>query len=235
MKHVVVVDEFGRDYSADLTKGVRNAGFDISSFVMLDDMLSAAGASGSVASGFQAISSAAYSDQFGLVTMSGLVNTVTTPAIFSSGTTPRDVVRAYMSNLAISASPIDNVSFDMGYKLRLSGRINEYDTNSSQAYSGLFLSASAVNSPYASLTDGGNYVGATVNLADGLNIRTGVSWMSPDRQWAGAPASDLLARYAAQNQPSAVAQRDANAAVMSVLELCQLGRSWCRRITDGRT
>ena len=211
-----MVDAFGRDYSADLTKAVHNTGFDISSFVMLDQALSATSTPGTVSSGFEAISSAAFSPQLGLVTMSGLVNTVTTPAIFSSGAAARDVVRGYVSNMAISASPTEAVSFDMGYKLRLSGRINDYDANSSQAYAGLFLSASAVNSPYASLTNGGDYVGTTVNLADGLNVRTGFSWMNPDREWTGAPASDLLARYAAQNQSSAFEQRDANAAVMSV-------------------
>ena len=179
LKHVVVVDQFGRGYSADLTKAVRNTGFDISSFFALDQLLSAASSPGTVSSGFEGISSAVYSPQLGLITMSGLVNTVTTPAIFSSGVSARDVVRGYMSNLAISAAPVEGVSFDMGYRLHLAGRINEYDANSSQAYAGLFLSASAVNSPYASLTSGGNYVGSTINLADGLNVRTGFSWMSP--------------------------------------------------------
>lgn len=215
LKSVVVADEFGRAYSADLTKGVRNDGFDISSFVMLDQLLSTSGSPGTTASGLQAVSSAAYSPQLGLVTMSGLVNTVTTPAVFASTPTTRDVVRSSMSNLAISASPIADVSFDMGYKLRLAGRINEYDANSSQAYSGLFLSASAVNSPYAGLTDGGNYVGSTVRLVDGLDVRTGFSWMSPDHQQA-SPAFDPLAQYDMHNQSGTFAQRDANAAFMSV-------------------
>ncbi len=215
LKHVIVVDQFGRDYSADLTKAVRNTGFDISSFLTLDQALGQANATGAVASGLQAISSAVYSPQLGLITMSGLVNTITTPAMFSSDAATRDVVRGYMSNLAISASPTEAVSFDMGYKLRLSGRINEYDANSSPAYAGLFVSASAVNSPYASLTNGGNYIGTTVNLADGLNLRTGFSWMSPDSQWSGAPASDQLARYDMQNQ-SVFERRNANAAVMGL-------------------
>jgi len=216
LKKVVAVDSYGRAYSADLTRGVSAAGFDISPFVMLDQLLTTSDAPGTVSSGLQAVSSAGYTPQLGLVTMSGLVDTVTTPAVFASAPASHDVVRGYVSNLAISASPNADLTFDMGYKLRLAGRINEYDANSSQAYSGLYLSASAVNSPYASLTDGGNYVGSTVKLADGLKLRTGFSWMSPNGQPTVPLTSDRLAQYAMHNQSGAFDQRTANAAVMSV-------------------
>jgi len=216
LKKVVAVDSFGRAYSADLTKGVSVAGFDISSFVMLDQLLTTSDAPGSVASGLQAVSNARYTPELGLVTISGLVETVTTPAVFASSPASHDVARGYVSNLAISASPTSDVSFDVGYKLRLAGRINEYDANSSQAYSGLYLSASAVNSPYASLTDGGNYIGTTINLADGLNLRSGFSWLAPDSQQTVPLTSDKLARYAMRNESSTLEQRAANAAVMGL-------------------
>ena len=216
LKTVVAVDSYGRSYSADLTKGVSTSGFDISGFVMLDQLLATSSAPGTIASGYQAVSTAGYTPQLGLVTMSGLVNTVTTPAVFANGPASRDVVQGYMSNLAISASPSEDVTFDMGYKLRLAGRINEYDANSSQAYSGLFLSASAVNSPYASLTDGGNYIGTTIKVADNIDVRTAFSWLSPNGQQTVLPANDLLAYYDMHHQTAPFEQRDANAAVMSV-------------------
>jgi len=217
LKKVVAVDSFGRAYSADLTQGVRNDGFDLSSFVLLDNLLTTSSAPGTVASGLQTISTAGYSEQLGLVTMSGLVDTVTTPAAFAATPTTRDLVHGYVSNLAISAAPSEGLTFDAGYRLRLAGRINEYDANSSQAYSGLFLSASAVNSPYAALTDGGNYFGTTVALADGLKLRTGFSWLSPDSQKPFTPAaSDQLARYALRNQTSQFDQRGANATTVSL-------------------
>ena len=78
------------------------------------------------------------------------------------------------------------------------------------------LSASAVNSPYASLTDGGNYAGATVNLADGLNVRTGYSWMTPDGQQPCRSLPTSWRTYAMHNQTGAFDQRTANAAVMSM-------------------
>ncbi len=216
LKKVVAVDGYGRTYSADLTKGVSSEGFDISGFVMLDQLLTSSSAPGTVSSGYQAITSAGYSPQLGLVTMSGLVDRVTTPAVFAASPASRDVVQGYMSNLAISASPSEDLSFDMGYKLHLAGRINEFDANSSQAYSGLYLSASAVNSPYASLTDGGNYVGTTIKVADGLNVRTGFTWMTPNGQQSVLPANDLLAYYDMHHQAAPFEQRAANAAIMGV-------------------
>jgi len=216
LKKVVAVDGFDRTYTADLSKGVRNDGFDVSSFVMLDQLLSTASAPGSVSSGLMAVSSAAYAPELGLVTMSGMVNTVTTPATLASGATSRDVVRSTMSNLAVSASPFEDVSFDMGYRLRLSGRINQYDAGASEAYSGLFLSASAVNSPYASLTDGGNYAGATVSLADGLSVRTGYSWLASGLPHEGLLTSSKVDGYTVHDPSGNFDQRGASAAVVSV-------------------
>lgn len=216
LKNVVVVDKFDRAYSADLTRGVRNDGFDVSSFVMLDQLLATSSAPGAVQSGLKAISSEGYSPELGAITMSGLVNTVTTPAAFASAPTTRDVVQGYVSNLAVSASPFQDVSFDMGYKLRLSGRINQYDAGASPAYSGLFLSASAVNSPYVSLTDGGNYAGTTISLADGLDVRTGYTWMTGGKQQSGILTSSRIEGGSVPTASSAFDQRSANAAVMSV-------------------
>jgi subtilisin family serine protease len=216
LKKVVAVDSFNRAYTADLTKGVHNDGFDVSSFVMLDQLLSTASTPGSVASGLRAVSGAAYSPELGLVTMSGMFNSVTTPAMFASGATARDVVSTTMTNLAVSASPFEDVTFDMGYRLRLSGRVNQYDAGASEAYSGLFLSASAVNSPYASLTDGGNYAGATINLADGLSVRTGYSWLAAGSPQSGLITTSKLDGYTVHDPSGAFDQRGATSAVVSM-------------------
>jgi subtilisin family serine protease len=215
LQNVIVVDKFGRDYTADLTKGIRNDGFDASSFLMLNQLLSES-APGTVESGLKAVSNEVYSPQLGLVTMSGLVNTITTPAAFAPGVTTQDVVRGYMSNVAVSASPFNSVGVDLGYRLRLSGRFNQYDAATSPAYAGLFLSASAVNSPYASLTDGGNYAGTTINLADGLDVRTGYSWLAPQTQQSDLSSLSEFARYVNKSSSNMFDQRGANAAIMGV-------------------
>src|SRR4029077_16869598 len=112
--------------------------------------------------------------------------------------------------------PTADISFDMGYRLNLAGRINEFDANSSPAFSGLFLSASAVNSPYASLTSGGNYAGTTIRLVDGLDVRAGYSWMNPDRQQSILTDPNQHASNLAYTQENGFDQRAANGAVMSV-------------------
>jgi hypothetical protein len=136
--------------------------------------------------------------------------------MFASGATARNVVSTTMTNLAVSASPFEDVSFDMGYRLRLAGRVNQYDAGASEAYSGLFLSASAVNSPYASLTDGGNYAGATINLADGLNVRTGYSWLASGMPQSGLITTSKVDGYTVHNPSGDFAQRGATAAVVSM-------------------
>ena len=216
LKNVIVADKFGRAFTADLTKGVSNAGFDASSFLMLDQALSASSTPGSVPSGLRAISSEGYAPALGYVSMSGLVTTTSTPAAFATSPTARDIVRGEVSDLALSISPSSSVTFDAGYRLRLSGRLNQYDTAASPAYSGLFLSASAVNSPYASLTDGGNYAGATINLVDGLDVRTGYSWMSGGRQQSNVAQTPELSSGTLIDPAAAIAQRGANAAVVSL-------------------
>src|SRR5579862_116532 len=55
LRKVVAVDSFNRAYAADLTKGVHNDGFDVSSFVMLNQLLSSANTPGSVSSGLRAV------------------------------------------------------------------------------------------------------------------------------------------------------------------------------------
>ena len=216
LKHVVVVDAFGRDYSADLTKAVRNSGFELVSYFTLDRSLDSELTRGGTSTGYRSVINFVQSAQFGLVEASGLVNTTSTAAIFSAQPSARDQTQSELSNIAISAFPANNVSFDLGYQINLSGRINEYDTRASQLYDGLFLSASSVNSPYTSLTNGGTYIGTAVLLSDGLKLRAGFSWLKPDTPWSEAPASDSIERYFARSQLGSPAQRDAGAATLAM-------------------
>src|ERR1041384_3193510 len=140
-----------------------------------------------------------------------------------------------MTNVAVSAAPFDHVSFDLGYNLRLSGRFNQYDAATSPAYSGLFLSASAVNSPYASLTDGGNYAGTTINLADGLDVRTGYSWLAPQYQQLRL-TSGLEVATEGRSAPLCPARpaRRQRGCDERLLAVRRLGRAWCRCIANRR-
>jgi hypothetical protein len=68
---------------------------------------------------------------------------------------------------------IDGVTLGFGAGADLAGRFNSYDAGGSGLYDGLFFRASAVNSPYASLANGGTLVDATVDLTNALHLSFG--------------------------------------------------------------
>lgn len=86
---------------------------------------------------------------------------------------PPDLSRDTVSNLATSIALIDGINLEVGYKADLSGRsgVNAVE------FSGLFLDSA--NSSYASLASGGDFVGATVALADDLHVTASGARLSP--------------------------------------------------------
>ncbi len=109
----------------------------------------------------------------GNFTASGYVVNTSTPRLLSGVLADRDSNRSQIRDFALSAHLSDSIDLDLGYNVDLAGRFNGYDARGSAAYDGLFFSASAVNSPYSSLADGGSFVGATVALADDLHFSIG--------------------------------------------------------------
>jgi hypothetical protein len=74
------------------------------------------------------------------------------------------------------------VALEFGYNLTAAGRFGD------AADDELFLAVSAVNSPYASLTNGGNYVGSTIALSDSASVRFGEAFLDPLHPEYGMPA-----------------------------------------------
>jgi len=56
---------------------------------------------------------------------------------------------------------LDGVSLDFGSGVDLAGKFNLFDALGSNAYDGLFFSASAVNAPYATAANGGSFMSLT--------------------------------------------------------------------------
>ncbi|MBV9991641.1 MAG: hypothetical protein JOZ72_10145 [Alphaproteobacteria bacterium] len=78
------------------------------------------------------------------------------------------------SGTAAGSIPVlDGVNLDFGVGADLAGRFNSYDAAGSKLYDGLFFSAGAVNSPYASVANGGSYLASSVALSDGLRFTFG--------------------------------------------------------------
>jgi len=67
----------------------------------------------------------------------------------------------------------DNTSLSFGANADLAGKFNLFDAAGSGAYDGLFFSASSVNSPYASLANGGAFASLNFAPLDALRLSVG--------------------------------------------------------------
>ena len=95
---------------------------------------------------------------------------------------------------------LSGVSLDFGSGIDLAGKFNLFDAAGSNAYDGLFFSGSAVNSPFATIANGGSFMSlnfepdSDVHLSIGaasLPAGMGLDWTSPSETIArqgGAPA-----------------------------------------------
>lgn len=148
---------------------------------------------------------------FGTVMASGFAVRTTTPRLLSGMFRDDDRQHYDLQNFEVSAALMPGVVLNAGYNLDMAGRFNSYDVMGSSAYDGLFFSASAVNAPYASLTGGGNFVGATIALADDLHFRFGASSLDPRRPGFDVPSASMLAQL--QGVPRSLDQRKARSAM----------------------
>lgn len=183
LRNAIVVDSFGRDFSANLSRATYTPGF-----VNLDSWLTTGE--------FDTYTpfAGAMQTAFGPVVASGFAVRTTTPRLLSGEFRTADYRQYDLRDFQLSAPLMPGVMLDAGYNLDMAGRFNNYDAMGSAAYDGLFFSASAVNSPYVGLTDGGNYVGTTVALADGVQFRFGSSSLDPQRREFEVPVFSMLAQ-----------------------------------------
>ncbi|HSZ75074.1 MAG TPA: S8 family peptidase [Rhizomicrobium sp.] len=166
LKHAVMIDSFGRDFNTDLTAAANVRGY-YGDLLMNDPFTSispfAVGAEG----------------PFGPVMATGYAIDTVTPRFISGELRDDDRNDYSVQDLNMTARIMQGVDANFGYQTNMAGRFNDYDASSSPAYDGLFMSASAVNSPYASLADGGSFVGTTIALASDLRFRFGEASLSP--------------------------------------------------------
>jgi len=168
LKHVEVIDSFGRAFTADMTKAVYNPGVDLSGYFFSNSFTS-----------YSPFVFASASPIGNLVATGYSVDT-TTPRLISGELLTQDRHTYSVEDLNVTASLAPGVDLDMGYNTMMSGQFTGYDTQASPAYDGLFMQATAVNSPYASLTNGGSFIGTNIALADDLHLRFGQSVLTPE-------------------------------------------------------
>ncbi len=201
LKSAIVIDSFGRTFHADLTQSTYNPGLDFSNYFM--------------AQGFSTLSPFAVSMQgpLGNFEASGYAVDTVTPRLLSGQLRTTDHTDMAVRDLELSAPIAEGVELNMGYNLDLSGRFNGYDLQASSAYDGLFLSGSALNSPYASLTSGGDFVGTTVTVADNLHLHVGQSMLQAQHGEYEVPVFSYLTQLVGPQQN--ISQRTAQSSLVS--------------------
>jgi subtilisin family serine protease len=146
-------DDFGRDYRVDLTKSIASSAVSF----------------GGVFGDGPALRRATY---FGDgITASAWAGAEDGSIIAFSG---RDDVRVSdVRDAVLRARLSEDTSVTIGYRAAAAGRMNQLDLAASEAYDGLFLSASAMNSPYLGFASDASLVAATIDVTDDVSLAFG--------------------------------------------------------------
>jgi len=88
----------------------------------------------------------------------------------------------------------DSTSLSFGANTDLAGKFNQFDAAGSTAYDGLFFSASAVNSPYASLASGGSFASFNYTPDSDLHLSIGGASLAPGADIYSLNPADTVAR-----------------------------------------
>lgn len=202
LQNVVAIDSYGRDFKANLSNTVYNPGLNLDYLV-----------SNAFNTSYSPFAFAGTSP-IGNFVASGYAVDTTTPSLISGEFRTTDHHKYDVQDLHIMTALMPGVTLEAGYNARMAGNFNAYDTVSSQAYDGLFLSASGVNSPYVSLADGGNYVGTSIDLADDLHVRFAQASVTPQKAEYEVPVFAYLTQTMGPN--TQYDRRNASSSMMAV-------------------
>jgi len=153
-RDVVFFDSYGRDYRTDLTGAAGTSATSLAGVIAQN---------GQTGRGYLFAG-----DGFSL---SGFVSDELPNTVVTAGFADRQV--ADLSDVIVVAKLSDDTSMIVGHEASLVGHINKLDLAASEAYDGLFMSASALNSPFMALTSDATFVGAAVEFGDGLAFTAG--------------------------------------------------------------
>ncbi|MEI9930032.1 MAG: hypothetical protein WDM89_05605 [Rhizomicrobium sp.] len=87
-----------------------------------------------------------------------------------------------------------DISFSLGANADLAGKFDAFDAAGSSTYDNLFFSASALNSPYASVADGGTFASLNVSLSNDLNVSVGGASLAPGNDFYAMSPANTIAR-----------------------------------------
>ena len=115
-------------------------------------------------------------------------------------------------HMAASFTPTRGVSLDFGRNLNMAGYFNAYDLRSTRNSEGVFLSASALNSPYAALVGSGNFSGASFSPADGVKVRFGYT-AGQNQRFSSLATANTSDPYSPVNTPASLPHGHSNSAL----------------------
>ncbi len=202
LKHVEVIDAYGRAFGANMTTASYNPGVDLGRVFFADNFTSS--------SPFVF----ATESPIGHLVATGYEVDTVTPRLISGEFRTTDSNAYSVEDLNITATLAPGVELNAGFNTLMSGQFTGYDANSSAAYDGLFMQAAAVNSPYASLTDGGSFVGGNVALADDVHLRFGASMLTAQHGEYEAPVFSMVSQL--QGPQAQYSQRAAQSTLAGV-------------------
>ncbi|MDZ4866824.1 MAG: S8 family peptidase [Alphaproteobacteria bacterium] len=153
-KNLVFFDAYGRDYQTDLSQSASSNAMSVAGFVTQGSgywrSVEVAGNGFSVA---------------------GFVSDEAPNAVATAGFAEQ--AHTELNDVVVRAKLSDDASVIMGYHASPVGHLNQLDLAASEAYDGLFMSASALNSPFLSLTSDAQFMGAGVKVADDVTLTFG--------------------------------------------------------------
>ena len=109
---------------------------------------------------------------------------------------------------------LDDVSLKFGSGADLAGKFNLFDAAGSGAYDGLFFSASAVNSPYATIANGGAFASLNFAPSENLNFSLGAASLAAETNSGWTDPAATMARIG--GAPLAYDDRSANSLLAGV-------------------
>ena len=127
---------------------------------------------------------------------------------------PQQIARINTGGAVNSLPLTDGVSLEFGSGADLAGKFNLFDAGGSNAYDGLFFSASSVNSPYATTANGGAFAALDFTPADDLHLTIGGASLASGTafDWAGPNTALSLAA----GDPQGFNDRSANSLLAGV-------------------
>lgn len=162
-----------------------------SAFCAFAGSLAIAGAAHAAAPVATSFDAASFSAQTGAASLAGPIDLSQSFALPALNYGPPDLSRDAIPSFVTSVALIDGLNLQAGYKVDLAGQVMSTGTSNSNA---LFFSGSALAAPYASLASGGDFIGATVALADDLHLSVGTASLASGYSTYSSGAASSLAR-----------------------------------------